>query len=157
MLKRISKFAVVIAAAFGLALTGLAPAGASEGQQTAAVAAVQQSPSLQQLATPGSPDAAEPQDVAGKYYTFCISLGVSHSWDGNPPESCPGWLDVYINGQHTAHLNMGATDAPVTWSCVIGVGLGMATLFAPGAGQVGWALAGTLAGIGVTIAGCAGF
>ena len=66
MLKTISKFAVVIATAFGLAFTGLTPAGASEGKHAATsqqAVVLQQTPSLQQFIVPAGPDAAEPQDV----------------------------------------------------------------------------------------------
>jgi len=95
-------------------------------------------------------------DVAGQYYSFCISLGVSHPWTGKSPASCPGYLDVYINGDHVAHLNTGHNGGPLSFSCAGGVALGLVTLFAPGGEVVGWALAGTLAGIGLTISGCAG-
>ncbi len=39
----------------------------------------------------------------------------------------------------------------------VGRGVSMITIFAPGGAVVGWALAGTLSSIGLTLAGCAGW
>lgn len=141
------------AAAFGLAFTGLAPASASEAKPASSDA---QALALPAPAAP-APDSVEPQDVAGQYYTYCINMGVSHSWDGNAPESCPGYLDVYISGQHVAHLNMGATTATITWSCAIGVAVGTVSVFLPGGIPAGWAAVGVLTNMGLTLVGCAGY
>ena len=67
------------------------------------------------------------------------------------------YLHVYIGGKQVAHLNVGASTASITWTCAAGVGLSMVTVFAPGGAVVGWALAGTLSSIGVTLASCAGW
>ncbi len=147
VLKHISKVAAILAACASLLFAGLAPAGAAEPAVAAQSISASQS-------EPGGHELREP---AGQYYSFCINLGVSHSWTNNDPSTCPGYLDVYIGGKQVAHLNIGASAGSITWTCAAGVGLGMVTVFAPGGAVVGWALAGTLTGIGLTLASCAGW
>lgn len=147
ILKNISKIAAILAACASLVFAGLAPASAAEPTVT--------TQSISEFrAETGSQQLREP---AGQYYSFCINLGVSHNWTNNNPSTCPGYLDVYIGGKQVAHLNIGASAGSITWTCAAGVGLGMVTVFAPGGAVVGWALAGTLSGIGLTLASCAGW
>lgn len=140
------KIALILAASAGLVFVGLAPASAAEPTVTA--------PSISE--SPVGAARPELREPAGKYYSFCINLGVSHNWTNNRPSTCPGYLHVYLGGKQVAHLNIGASTASLTWTCAAGVGLNMVIVFAPGGAVVGWALAGTLSGIGLTLAGCAG-
>lgn len=148
-----------------------APMGAANAASMPSAQPATQRPSVVQPIAPDTStltSSAEPEKLitknrpglvrepAGKYYSFCISLGVSHPWTGKAPASCPGYLDVYINGDHVAHVNTGRNGGMISVTCAGGIALGLVTLFAPGGEVVGWALAGTLAGIGFTIAGCAG-
>lgn len=146
-LKKINKIPLVLATSAALIFTGLAPASALKPPVTAS--SISESP-----VGAAPPERREP---AGKYYSSCINLGVSHNWTNNNPSACPGYLHVYIGGKQVAHLNVGASTASVTWTCAAGVGLSMVTVFAPGGAVVGWALAGTLTSIGLTLAGCAGW
>ncbi len=148
ILKHISKIAVILAASAGLALTGLAPANATEPATSPQAAAVEVS------AETNSPAPPEP---AGQYYSFCTNLGASYTWTNNDPMTCPGYLDVYIGGQQTAHLNIGGSPGSLLWSCALGVGLSMVTIFVPGGAPVGWALAGALSSMGIALIGCAGW
>jgi hypothetical protein len=51
-----------------------------------------------------APANAEP---TGQYDYTCIdSTGTSYNWNGNPPASCNGWMDVRINGQLIDHVDM---------------------------------------------------
>ncbi|GAA5193196.1 hypothetical protein GCM10023346_17310 [Arthrobacter gyeryongensis] len=146
-LKNIKKIALILAVSAGLVFAGLAPASAAEPPVT--------SPSISE--SPAGAARPELREPAGKYYSFCISMGVSHNWTNNRPSTCPGYLHVYIGGKQVAHLNIGASTASFTWTCAAGVGLNMVLVFAPGGAVVGWALAGTLSSIGLTLAGCAGW
>ncbi|MGF6832840.1 hypothetical protein QF015_001005 [Paenarthrobacter sp. TE4293] len=116
--------------------------------------------SVQQVAAveiPGEVNSPAPPEPAGQYYSFCTNLGMSFNWTSNDPASCPGYLDVYIGGQQVAPLNIGGSPGSVLWSCALGVGVSMVTIFAPGGAVVGWALAGTLSSVGLTLMGCAGW
>jgi hypothetical protein len=108
-------------------------------------------------AVAGHDGAVQPLDVAGQYYGVCINLGVGHAWDPKKANSCPGYLDVYISGNHVAHLNTGGGGGSITWSCALGIGLSIVQVFGPGGIGVGWAARGVLTGIGITLLGCAGY
>ncbi|ABY22017.1 hypothetical membrane protein [Renibacterium salmoninarum ATCC 33209] len=96
----------------------------------------------------------------GEYEYFCINLGVGYNWNDKAPNSCPGWLDVYISGNHVGHINTGGSgglDVPA--SCVLGGAFFTITAFLPGGVVVdlGWvSVSTTLAALGITILGCAG-
>lgn len=168
MLSKVRKFLLIATLAL---LVGGTPIGAANATEANSVQTTVQASAMTQIVSAHTvasvaPDPAEKPiaekrpglvgDVAGQYYSFCINLGVSYPWTGKSAASCPGYLDVYINGDHVAHLNTGHNGGPLSFSCAGGVALGLVTLFAPGGEVVGWALAGTLAGIGLTISGCAG-
>ncbi|MFF2296823.1 hypothetical protein [Arthrobacter sp. NPDC058127] len=146
-MKNIKKIALILAASAGLVFAGLAPASAAEPPVT--------SPSISQ--SPAGAARPELREPAGKYYSFCISMGVSHNWTNNNPSTCPGYLHVYIGGKQVANLNIGGSTASITWTCAVGVGLNIVTVFAPGGAVVGWSLVGTLSGIGLTLATCRGW
>lgn len=148
ILKQISKIAVTLAVAASLALTGVTPATAAEPSEVTQAAVVENS---------AQSDGPAPPEPAGQYYSFCTNLGMSFNWTSNDPATCPGYLDVYIGGQQVSHLNIGGSPGSVLWSCALGVGVSMVTIFAPGGAVVGWALAGTLSSIGLTLMGCAGW
>ncbi|KUM40221.1 hypothetical protein [Arthrobacter sp. EpRS71] len=148
ILKQISKIAAALAVSAGLALTGLTPANATEpaGPTRAAVVEI-----------PADAKSPAPPEPAGQYYSFCTNLGLSFNWSSNDPATCPGFLDVYIGGQQVAHLNIGGSPGTMLWSCALGVGGAMVTVFAPGGAVVGWALVQVISGIGLTLMGCAGW
>ncbi|MCR1160784.1 hypothetical protein NEK97_04855 [Paenarthrobacter sp. UW852] len=149
MIRRyLSKIAIVLTASAALILTGLAPATAAEPPAQTHAAAVE---------IPAELNSPAPPEPAGQYYSFCTNLGMSFNWTSNDPATCPGYLDVYIGGQQVSHLNIGGSPGSVLWSCALGVGVSMVTIFAPGGAVVGWALAGTLSSIGLTLMGCAGW
>lgn len=99
---------------------------------------------------------ASPMDVAGQYYYFCIWFnGVSYNWNGNNPTDCQGYLDVYINGSHVAHLQNGGRYVP-SMSCQIGIATQIVSIFIPGFGASSWAVAGWLWNSWVVGLGCDG-
>ncbi|ACL41310.1 hypothetical protein Achl_3353 [Pseudarthrobacter chlorophenolicus A6] len=84
--------------------------------------------------TPGT------DDVAGQYYSFCIWWnGKSALWTNNDPYACEGWLDVYINGQHVAHLQNGG-EPLASISCQLSVATGVMQVFTGGL-YSGWGMA----------------
>lgn len=148
ILKQISKIAIGLVVAAGLAFAGLAPANAAEpaGSMQSTVSEI-----------PAEANSPAPPEPAGQYYSFCTNMGMSFDWTANDPMTCPGYLDVYIGGQQTAHLNIGGSPGSLLWSCALGVGLSMVTIFVPGGAPVGWALAGALSSMGIALVGCAGW
>ncbi len=148
ILKRISKIFGALIVAASLSLTSLAPATAAQPVTAKQTAAAQ---------TSGNFDGPELREPAGQYYSFCTNLGMSFNWTGNDPMTCPGYLDVYIGGQQTAHLNIGGSPGSLLWSCALGVGVSMVSIFVPGGPPVGWALVGALSSMGIALAGCAGW
>lgn len=108
------------------------------------------------------PASAEP---SGQYVLNCITGSGTTIWTNNPPASCNGYIDVYLNGQKQAHINMSnayirqqlaSPTRPlyVPLSCVAGAVLwsvAIPTYFTP----VGWTLG--AAGMAVLGLGCAGY
>lgn len=159
-LKRITTLIAVLAAFALIFGSTAAPASAAAVGPTSQIADVVDANAAFDSLVPGrnlsQAGIVSPKDPTGQYYAYCINFaGATYPWAVSNIGSCPGYADVYISGQHIAHINTGAGSMP-TWSCLGGIALGLVTLFAPGGLEVGWALAGTLAGFGITIAGCAG-
>ncbi len=50
-----------------------------------------------------------------------------------------------------------AASLCLLWSCALGVGVSMVSIFVPGGPPVGWALVGALSSMGIALAGCAGW
>lgn len=97
--------------------------------------------------TPGT------DDVAGQYYSFCVWWnGTSALWTNNDPYACEGWLDVYINGQHVAHLQNGGKPL-ASINCQLSVATGVMQVFSGGL-YSGWGMANWLWSSWITGMGC---
>lgn len=159
--RRLAKGVLVLLASSVLMLGGVSsasaivPATAMTGTSTNGLSAPP--PAQAELSTAPKrvvpPDTANPDDVAGQYYSFCIWWnGTSALWTNNDPYACQGWLDVYINGQHVAHLQNGGKPL-ASISCQLGVATGVIQVFTGGL-YSGWGLSSWLWSSWVTGLGC---
>ena len=92
----------------------------------------------------------QPMDVAGQYYATCINAGRGYAWSPSNADACPGWYDLYISGNHLAHLDMSIAAGAVTvsGSCWLALASGVASVIWFTA-TVGWAVQAGLTYLGI--------